>query len=77
MSRQPVHSWYLYYTIRSPVKRTIDNVDVEDPFYFEKFIGDIGQFIEIDGVGYVIVDFVVEEFKDCGYEDLYNDSIWY
>ena len=59
------------------VKRAIDNVKVEEPLYFEKFIGDIGQFIEIDGVGYVIVDFVVEEFRERGYEDLYNDSIWY
>ena len=59
------------------VKRAIDNVKVEEPLYFEKFIGDIGQFIEIDGVGYVIIDFVVEEFRERGYEDLYNDSIWY
>ena len=59
------------------VKRAIDNVKVEKPLYFEKFIGDIGEFLDIDGVGYVIVDFVVEEFGDCGYEDLYNDSIWY
>ena len=59
------------------VKRAIDNVKVEEPLYFEKFIGDIDQFIEIDGVGYVIVDFVVEEFRERGYEDLYNDSIWY
>ena len=56
------------------VKRAIDNVEVKEPLYFEKFIGDVGQFIEIDGIGYVIVDFVVEE---RGYEDLYNDSIWY
>lgn len=59
------------------VKRAIDNVKVEEPLYFEEFIGDIDQFIEIDGVGYVIVDFVVEEFRERGYEDLYNDSIWY
>ena len=59
------------------VKRAIDNVKVEEPLYFAKFIGDIGQFIEIDGVGYVIIDFVVEEFRERGYEDLYNDSIWY
>ena len=56
------------------VKRAIDNVEVKEPLYFEKFIGDVGQFIEIDGIGYIIVDFVVEE---RGYEDLYNDSIWY
>lgn len=59
------------------VKRAIDNVEVEEPLYFEKFIGDIGEFLDIDGVDYIIVDFVVEEFRDCGYEDLYNDSIWY
>lgn len=59
------------------VKRAIDNVKVDEPLYFEKFIGDIGEFLEIDGVGYVIVDFVVEEFRERGYEDLYNDSIWY
>lgn len=56
------------------VKRSIDDVMREAPICTTVFIGDIGEFCEIDGVGYIIVDYAIEEH--C-WDDLIDDSIWY
>ena len=42
------------------LKSALTGVAKKDPVGFDYFIGDVGEFTEIDGVGYIICDFVVE-----------------
>lgn len=42
------------------LKRTLTGEKRETPFCSTTFIGDIGDFIQIDGIGYQITDFAVE-----------------
>lgn len=55
------------------LKSSVDDVQREDPICTDEYLGDIGEFCEIDGVGYIIVDYVEEiHFWD----DLISDSVW-
>lgn len=41
------------------LKRSIDDTAIE-PLCIEEYIGEIGDFVEIDGVGFYIDDYTVE-----------------
>lgn len=45
-----------YYFLR----RSLDNVPLNTPYITYEFMGDISEFVEIDGIGYIIEDFAVE-----------------
>lgn len=38
----------------------LDGTEVKGPYCSQIFLGDVGEFVSIDGVGYYIRDFVVE-----------------
>ena len=42
------------------LKTAVDDMPVKDPIYSETFLGDIGEFIRIDGINYIIIDYVEE-----------------
>lgn len=44
------------------IKRSLDDEIKIDPIYSDCFLGDIGDFIEIDGVGFIIIDYVEEVY---------------
>ena len=46
-----------YYFVKNSMN---DTVDRRNPICSSKFIGDIGDYCEIDGVGYYIEDYTVE-----------------
>lgn len=45
-----------YYFLR----RAIDDTPYSTPYCTDTFLGDIGDFVSIDGVGYYISDYAVE-----------------
>ena len=44
------------------LKTSLDEDVINEPFYSKKFIGDIGDFIEVDGVGYIVIDYKQEQY---------------
>lgn len=42
------------------LKRSIDNTCIKQPYPTLDYLGDIGDFCTIDGVGYYIVDYTIE-----------------
>lgn len=54
------------------VKSAFNDVQKEEPIYSTDFLGDIGDFCEVDGVGYIITDYAEE--RVC-WDDLINDDI--
>lgn len=42
------------------LKSAVDDTPVKDPICIDEFIGDIGEFVELDGVGYIVTDYVEE-----------------
>ena len=42
------------------VKRAFDDVIIDIPFPSNDYLGDINDFVEIDGVGYIITDYAEE-----------------
>lgn len=39
------------------LKGSVDDIQRETPICTQSFIGDIGDFVELDGVGYIITDY--------------------
>lgn len=42
------------------LKRSFDNFVIKTPYITFDFLGNVGEFIEFDGVGYIIEDYAVE-----------------
>ena len=42
------------------LKRSIDDEPLSAPIITDTFMGDVNDYIEFDGVGYIITDFAVE-----------------
>ncbi len=42
------------------LKSSVDNVPTKHPVCTDNFLGDIGDFVDIDGVGYIITDYTEE-----------------
>ena len=55
------------------VKRAVDDTKREEPICTNVFLGDIGDFCEIDGVGYIITDYTEEVHW---LSDLLTDDNW-
>lgn len=53
------------------VKTSIDNVVRDTPICSDEFLGDIGDFVEIDGVGYIITDYAEEYWAEAEGDSLY------
>lgn len=55
------------------LKSSVDDTPKSSPVCTSVFIGEIGEFVELDGVGYIITDYAVEQHY---WDELINDSIW-
>jgi hypothetical protein len=53
------------------LKSALTNKEKKDPIAADEFLGDVGDFVEINGVGYIICDFVVEEHN---WDLLFSDN---
>lgn len=42
------------------LKSTLDDTVLSNPINSNDYLGDIGDFIEVNGVGYIILDYVEE-----------------
>ena len=42
------------------LKRSFDDTAISIPYTTFDFLGDIGEFVELDGVGYIIKDYATE-----------------
>ena len=42
------------------LKRSVDDVMTKYPFCSMEFLGEIGDYVDIDGVGYIITDYAIE-----------------
>ena len=45
------------------LKRSLDNTQMRDPVPFFSYLGEIGDYVDLDGVGYIITDYAVENFN--------------
>lgn len=45
-----------YYFLKTSLESTMRDT----PYVTDTYMGDIGDFVSIDGVGYIIVDYVIE-----------------
>lgn len=48
------------------LKSSLDDTPIRNPICTEDFLGDIGDFVEIDGVGYIITDYAEEVRSEGG-----------
>jgi hypothetical protein len=48
-----------YYFLRSAIDDSVN----EQPYLTEDFLGEVGDFIELDGVGYYVEDYAMEDFE--------------
>ena len=48
------------------LKSSLEGVVRDTPYITDIYMGDIGDFVTIDGVGYIIIDYAVEGEKICG-----------
>ena len=55
------------------LERSVDEGEIRT-IYNSPFYGDIGDYVELDGVGYTVKNFSVE--NHCR-DDLINDAVWY
>ena len=46
------------------LKSSLDDVETKEPIYSDTYLGDVGDFYDMDGVGYIISDYAVEENID-------------
>lgn len=51
-----VNAIVFYYFLR----RSFDDTAIRIPYTTFDFLGDIGEFVELDGVGYIIEDYATE-----------------
>lgn len=45
------------------IKRSLDDAAQQNPICTTVFLGDIGDFFEVDGVGYIITDYAMEQIN--------------
>lgn len=43
------------------LKSSVDDVETKEPIYSNTYLGEIGDFYDIDGVGYIISDYAIED----------------
>lgn len=43
------------------LKNSVDDTELSTPICTDKYLGEIGDYCEIDGVGYYITDYTVEQ----------------
>lgn len=53
------------------LKSSVDDEPAKYPICAEDFLGDIGDFVEVDGVGYIITDYTEEVFGEEEDDRLY------
>lgn len=46
------------------LKSSLDDVPAKAPICTDVFLGDIGDFVDIDGVGYIITDYAEEIYAE-------------
>lgn len=52
------------------VKSALDGTVKKNPICSDEFLGDVGDFIEFNGIGYIIIDYA-EEVVDLEGDSLY------
>lgn len=55
----------MYYVFNYLLKRTLTDEVISIPF--DNYVGDIGEIIDIDGCSFIVVDYVVESYKEYSY----------
>lgn len=48
------------------LKSAVDDIPVENPICTDDFLGEVGEFVELDGVGYIVTDYVEEIIEEEG-----------
>ena len=42
------------------LKTAVDEDPIEFPYHTDEYLGEIGDFIELDGIGYIITDYAID-----------------
>ena len=48
------------------LKSAVDDTPAENPVCTDEFLGEVGEFVELDGVGYIVTDYVEEIVEEEG-----------
>lgn len=54
------------------LKSSVDDVVKTSPICSQVYLGEIGDFVELDGVGFIIVDYAIEQHS---WEELIEDHM--
>ena len=56
------------------LRRSLDDSCLSTPYLTNTYLGDIGDFIELDGVGYIIEDYTTEEPELVNNDEIRNPA---